>query len=52
MAFLLVAFIVATGIAGLVWAWMNYSALNKMEVEDINEISEERLLKSEHPSVV
>lgn len=40
MALLTIFFIVASGIIGLVWAWYNYSALNKMEVEDVNRIDE------------
>jgi hypothetical protein len=32
MAFLIMFFIVASGIIGLAWAWYNYNVLNKMEV--------------------
>lgn len=46
MAFMIIFFIVAAGVVGLAWAWYNYSVLNKMEVEDINKIDEERLLKT------
>lgn len=52
MAFMIIFFIVAAGVIGLAWAWYNYSVLNKMEVEDIKKIDEERLLKTEHPGVV
>ena len=52
MPFLILFFIVAAGVIGLAWAWYNYSVLSKMEVEDINKIDEERLLKTEHPGVV
>ena len=38
MAFLIMLFIVATGIIGLAWAWYNYNVLSKMEVEDISRI--------------
>jgi len=49
---MIIFFIVAAGVVGLAWSWYNYSVLNKMEVEDINKIDEERLLKTEHPGVV
>lgn len=52
MAFLILFFIVASGVIGLAWAWYNYNVLSKMEVEDLNNINEERLLKTEHPGVV
>ena len=35
MTFIIVFFIVASGVIGLAWAWFNYSAMSKMEVEDI-----------------
>lgn len=38
MSFVIISFIVVSGIAGIVWAWFNYSALNKMEVEDVSKI--------------
>ncbi len=40
MSFLIITFIVASGVAGLAWAWYNYGVLKKMEVEDINKIDE------------
>jgi hypothetical protein len=38
--FILIFFIVASGIVGLAWAWYNYNVLGKMEVEDIDRIDE------------
>lgn len=43
---MLIFFIVAAGVVGLAWAWYNYNALSKMEVEDIDKIDEERLLRT------
>ncbi len=38
MSVLVGAFIILSGIIGLAWAWYNYSALSKMDVEDVDKI--------------
>jgi inorganic pyrophosphatase len=52
MSVLIGGFIIVTGLIGLAWAWYNYNALCKMDVEDISKVDEERLLKTEHPGVI